>query len=100
MNILNKEIKMDLLKMKKLIEEVRDWALKNGNTMNGLDYRMLYKAITGKQPTKSNWENRKGNDDYAKAAYAYGVYAFKGLNNWNEYKQRANADKEFLEILN
>jgi hypothetical protein len=91
---------MKLLDMKKNIEDVRDWALKNNNTKNGLDYRKLYKLITGKQPSKSNWENRKDNDDYVKAAYAYGVYSFKGLNNWNEYKTRANADKEFLIVLN
>ena len=90
---------MDLLTMKIKIEEVRDWALKNNNTKNGLDYRKLFKMITGKQPTSTNWSSRKDNDDYVKAAYAYGVYSFKGLNNWNEYKSRAKADKQFLKIL-
>ena len=91
---------MNLIKMKKKIEDVRDWAVKNGNTKNGLDYRQLFKVITGKQPTASNWNNRKIFNDYVKAAYAYGVYSFKGFNNWNEYKTRENADKEFLKILN
>ena len=86
--------------MKIKIEEIRDWALKTDNTKNGLDYRKLYKVITGKQPTKPNWDSRKDNDDYTKAAYAYGVYSFKGLNNWEEYKMRPNADREFLKVLN
>ena len=86
--------------MKVIVEEVREWALKNENTKNGLDYRMLYKKITGKQPTSQNWNNRKDNGDYSKAAYAYGVYSFKGFNNWDEYKRRANADKEFVKVLN
>ena len=90
---------MKLLAMKKKIEEVREWALKTNNTKNGLDYRKLYKVITGKQPTELNWDSRKDNGDYAKAAYAYGVYSFKGLNNWEEYKTRPNADREFLKIL-
>ena len=85
--------------MKNKIEEVREWALKNNNTKNGLDYRKLYQVITGKQPTKLNWDNRMENNDYEKAAYAYGVYSFKSLNNWEEYKRRPNADREFLKIL-
>ena len=97
--ILNKDVKMDLLTMKNKIEAVRDWALKTNNTRNGLDYRELYKEITGKQPTINNWGNRKDNNDYLLAAYAYGVYSFKGLNNWNEYKKRPNADKEFLKVI-
>ena len=91
---------MELLEIKNKVESVREWALKTENTMNGLDYRMLYRVITGKQPTSNNWNNRKNNDDYVKAAYAYGVYCFKGANNWNEYKTRANADKELLKVLN
>lgn len=91
---------MNLLKMKKIVEWVREWALATDNTKTGEDYRKLYMEITGKQPTSKNWENRKDNDDYVKAAYAYGVYSFYGLNNWNEYKKRPNADKEFLKILN
>jgi len=90
---------MELQKMKMEIENVRKWALKNGNTKNGLDYRMLYEAITGEKATGKGWKDRMGNADYAKAAYAYGVYAFKGLNNWDEYKRRPNADGEFLKIL-
>ena len=85
--------------MKNKIEEIREWALKNNNTKNGFDYRKLYQVITGKHPTESNWDNRMDNGDYVKAAYAYGVYSFKGLNNWEEYKRRPNADKEFLKIL-
>jgi hypothetical protein len=85
--------------MKNKIEEVREWALKNNNTKNGLDYRKLYQVITGRQPTISNWNNRKDNEDYVKAAYAYGVYSFKGLNSWEEYKRRPNADKDFLKTL-
>ena len=90
---------MNLMAMKTKIEKVREWALKNNNTKNGLDYRKLYQIITGKQPSSQNWEDRNSNDDYVKAAYAYGVYSFKGLNNWNEYKTRANADSEFLKML-
>ena len=91
---------MDLKTMKRKIEEVREWALITENTKNGKDYRKLYEVITGKRAMESNWNNRKDNFDYVKAAYAYGVYCFKGLNNWNEYKRRANADKDFLKVLN
>jgi hypothetical protein len=90
---------MDLLKMKEKIEAVRNWALKTNNTKNGLDYKMLYKTITKKEPTGENWINRKENENYNTAAYAYGVYSFKGLNNWSRYKDWPNADKEFLKIL-
>ena len=90
---------MNLLELKKKIEEVREWALKTGNTKNGLDYRMLFKVITGNEPDGDNWDKRKENTDYSIAAYAYGVYSFKGLNNWDEYKKRPNADSEFLKML-
>lgn len=90
---------MELSKIKNLIEEVREWALKTGNTKNGMDYRKLFEVITGKRVTSQNWNNRMENNDYSLAAYAYGVYSFKGLNNWIEYKKRPNANKDFLSML-
>ena len=68
---------MNLLEMKKRIEEVRDWALKNNNTKNGLDYRVLFKVITGKDAVGQDWKNRKDYADYSLASYAYGVYSLK-----------------------
>ena len=95
----NEETNMEFAAMKDKIEKVREWALETGNTKNGLDYRMLYRAITGKEPTGESWDGRRNDADYAKAAYAYGVYAFKGLNDWSEYKRRPNADSGLLKIL-
>jgi len=95
----NEETGMEMTEMRDAIEKVRKWALKTGNTKNGLDYRVLYRNITGKHPSSENWKGRKDNADYVKAAYAYGVYAFKGLNNWDEYKRRANADAGLLREL-
>lgn len=90
---------MELLKMKREIENVREWALKTENTKNGKDYRKLFEIITKNRAIGEDWSNRMKNEDYSIAAYAYGVYCFKGENNWNEYKKRSNADKKFLTML-
>jgi hypothetical protein len=91
--------KMDLMLMKKKIESARKWAIETRNTQTGLDYRMLFKMITHKEPEGDDWENRKENANYSIAAYAYGAYAFKNLNNWDNYKKWPNANPDFLKML-